>query len=77
LAISAFLLAGFRVQIAAPEGFSTLLTAPAHTTPGFAGSKPGLLVSIIAFYSLIALDYAIFVIIGQSMMKIKQLAISI
>jgi hypothetical protein len=52
-------------QIAAPEGFSARRSAPARTTPGVAGMKPGLLVSIIAFQSSIGADYATNQVNGQ------------
>jgi hypothetical protein len=43
-----------RVQVAAPEGFSTHIAAPALTFSGFAaGCLPGVLVSINAFRSKI------------------------
>jgi hypothetical protein len=46
----------FRVQIAAPEGFSTRFVTPAHTLPGSLMTLPSLLVSIVAFrYSIMPL----------------------
>jgi hypothetical protein len=58
-------LAGTRFQIEAPEGFSACSIAPARTIPGVADRKPGLLVSITAFQSSIAANYATIQVIGQ------------
>jgi hypothetical protein len=49
--LSYFFIVKDEFQIAAPEGFSALLTAPARTASGFADRLHGLLVSIIAFGS--------------------------
>ncbi len=59
MAITAFLLANDRFQIAAPEGFSACCSAPAHTIFEVAVSQPGLLVSIVAIIEQIGEYYAI------------------
>ncbi len=59
------LLHALNFQIAAPEGFSARLSAPAHTIPGVAVRKPGVLVSIVAIKRSIGLNYAINYRIGQ------------